>query len=260
MDRSWAGVKRNCKRPPNRFLSFSAGDWAWEPVFRVKFVSLPGDYSQFNGRGMWVGGPFLVTESPARTDPGQAGLADFWAAKLQCEKPVPIRWWPTLTGDCHQGVCWGSRNAGITCADDSDCFPAVIHVYGEFIVPDGQYEVRELEGMCLSQWELCINNDSIAPPLPLETSSWGDTNSLFVNGQWSAPDGQCLVPTDVMAVLSKVALGPLSKTRADVIGDLEEKSGQPDLIVDLTKDVIRVLSACGGRPFPAAESPTGPCP
>lgn len=120
-----------------------------------------------------------------------------------------------------------------------------------------EYEVRVLASDC-SQDE--INNDAAAPPTIMHTSRFGNTNSLFGDIQWAAADGTCLVPRDVIAVLSKVALGPLSKTRADVIGPDTDKNLQPDLIVDLTKDVIRVLSACGGRPFPADDAPTWPCP
>ena len=96
----------------------------------------------------------------------------------------------------------------------------------------------------------------------LATSLWGDTNGAFRNGQWSAPDGVCLVPDDVMAVLSKVALHPLapSKTRADVVGPDDPVNMQPDLIVDITGDVMRVLGACALRPFPAPPPAEWPCP
>ncbi len=63
-----------------------------------------------------------------------------------------------------------------------------------------------------------------------------------------------------MAVLSKVALGLLSKTRTDVIGPADPKNMQPDLEVTLTEDVMHVLGACALRPFPAVPPPDWPCP
>ena len=246
-------------RDGNRWVPY-AGDVGRTQRIRVSLIDLAPPYDQFNGRHMWVGEPVQTTESPAQTAPGQGGFADFWTAKLECDKPA-FSDWTTLTGDCLGSVCYHSENAGAACVNDADCVPAILHVYSEFIVPESRYEIRMVDSSCL---QFDAEDDAVSPPLTtdagpsLATSVWGDTNSLFIDGAWTASDGSCLVPRDVIAVLSKVALGPLSKTRADVIGPENPKNMQPDLVVDLTKDVIRVLSACGGRPFPA-DPPTWPC-
>ncbi len=67
---------------------------------------------------------------------------------------------------------------------------------------------------------------------------------------------------DVMAVLAKWGNRPnaLSKTRADVTGPEVPKNMQPDLLVGLTEDVMRVLGAFTLCAFPAVPPPDWPCP
>jgi hypothetical protein len=239
----------------NRFLSFSVGDLRENQVIRVKFINLPGDYSQFNGKSMWVGRPFDVSEIAARTD---TSPPTFKVARLQCDKPT-ARSWGQLTGDCANGKCWSSVNAGESCNEDSDCVPAIIHVYSPFIVPSSGpcpgddckpavYEIRVLDTLCN---QAQIEDDALAPPLLLETSVFGDVCAGLPrnnDGQWGPADGTANMSSDVLGVKQKFGNMPvLAKARAELgaaTGDPE-----PDLVIDMSKDVRYAKEAFQRRPY-----------
>jgi hypothetical protein len=214
----------------NRFLSFTAGDGGQDRTIRVKFVDLPGPYSQFNGKYMWVGDPFDVSEIAARTD---TSPPTFKAAKLQCDKPTPRSDWSDM---------------------------GTIHVYGEFVVPDGTYEIALLHTMCA---EAEADDPAVSPALILETSPFGDVCAGLPknnDGQWGPPDGVPNMTRDVLAIKQKFGNHPgLIKARAELGAAVG--TAEPDLIIDMSKDVLYAKFAFTRRPYDMFfPPPPWPCP
>ena len=232
----------------NRFLSFTVGQPREYQVIRVTFVDLPGEYSQFNGKSMWVGHPADVSELAGRAD---STPPTFRAADLQCDRPLSRDWTP----HCVDEVCdANSENAGAACSDNSECEAAVIHVYSRYIVPDGTYEVRVLDAMCAEE---LIDDGAFAPPALLTTSAYGDVCAGLPknnDGDWGPPDGQANITSDVLAIKQKFANQPgLIKARAEI--GAARTDPQPDLTIDMSKDVLYAKEAFEQKPYPFPPTP-----
>ena len=145
-------------------------------------------------------------------------------------------------------MCYSSENAGKSCMDvmdDSDCAPAIIHVYGCAIVPDSEYEIQAIDPMC-------DDSSQCAAPLTVTTPKWGDLVGFPVGDTgaitWTPPDGEVCFTTDVRAVIDKfngVTDAPI-KARCDVYPD------QPDLKITIL-DINFVVQAFQSVPYPFQE-------
>ena len=89
----------------------------------------------------------------------------------------------------------------------------------------------------------------------------GDVVGLFDDPLpgWNAPDASIDVATDVLAALDKFAglTGAPSKTQIDLIGDLETPA-IVDHVIDIA-DVVMILDAFRGDPYPFTPSSPPPC-
>jgi hypothetical protein len=210
----------------NRFLSFTAGEAGVEQAIRVKLLSLPAPYNQFNGGILWVQAPFDVSEIAARTD---TSPPTFKVATLGCSEVFRTDW-ETL---------------------------GTVHAYSPFIVPGGNYVIQ-----IVNQGNPLDVEGSFSTPLQLSTSDYGDVCSGPKNnyGEWSPPDESADITTDVLAVKQKFGNQPgLTKTRAELGGDRSDP--WVDFVIDISKDVLYAKEAFTRRPYPFPPPPaeSWPC-
>ena len=223
----------------NRYLSFTAGDPGQDQGIRVTFVDLPLPFDCWNGMKFFVGRPKRICENAGQTTPPQPrnppnygcgpapGLDPpwLWAAPLVCEPE-----------QAHLGD-WSGYG--------------VVHVYHEGIVPSGVYDIQVIDAACPLQAA-----SAYSAPLTMTQARWGDVCGPGPGGACSGvPDGVVDVPNDVLGVLNKYTnTNDLQKARADLEpGDDAIYAGTnngPDLIVQVSNDVLEALAAYGGAPYP----------
>ncbi len=207
----------------NRFLSFQGGNPGRQTAARVRFVSLPGAFSAWNGRTFWARAPQDVCE-----------LGGFGPAE-GCLPGAPTSKFSELT--CSGSFYTDWSNLG------------TIHLHHAGIVPGGVYEIQMVDQVCP------LNELSFSAPLPVGTGRFGDIVGRYdlVARSWTPPDNVVDVVTDVVAHLEKFANigGAPSKARTDVT------PYEPDLKVDII-DVTKTLDAFRSQPYPFSPS-TNPC-
>lgn len=217
----------------NRFLSFAGGDPGWSQAVRVKFVSLPGAFSVFNGTVAWVDTPGAASELPGRAFSDPVGSDPTFMTARLVDAPVYAPW-----------STFG-----------------VVHVYDERIVPSRKqpdqplepavYEVQFVSNGCDVNAEA-----NFSTALSVTNARWGDVAGL-TSGQFRAPDGVVDVTSDVLGVLAKFGAAPGApiKARAEMVG-----SGVTGPQAALTgkieiNDVLAVLGAFAGGSYPFAPPP-----
>ena len=125
-----------------------------------------------------------------------------------------------------------------------------MHIFGEFIVPDGFYSIQLIREGCDAGTAA-----HFSAALPFTTSKWGDSVTDCTTSPCGPPDGSIDVVTDVTAGLDKfmnVETGA-TKTRADVEPSII------DFVIHIS-DVTFVLDAFGGDPYPFEPSTSIACP
>lgn len=129
-----------------------------------------------------------------------------------------------------------------------------IHVYDEYIVPGGVYELQAIYLGCPTDEEARYTAPAMQP-----TSVWGDVAGPFVDGAWTAPDGRVDVIVDVVAILDKYRNlgGAPPKTWADLAG-VPPNAALPDLKIAVL-DAVYGIYAFQGDEFPF-EPAGDPCP
>ena len=213
-----------------RNLAFSVPN-SGDRAVRVVLDNLPSPHDVANGLALWVNAPKEVCENSGQgfsipiEDCGPApGLpsATYMVATLGCD-PVYRDW----SGD------------------------GVINVYGELVVPNGDYIIQVIDAECPPALE-----DSFSEPLLYSTSIWGDmlddctsTEGITPCG---APDKSVDITADVSACLGKFGnVQHLQASRADI------EPGLLDGEVNIS-DVTFVLNAFASAPYPFA-APVLPC-
>jgi hypothetical protein len=213
-----------------RLLSFEIPDLGRRVAVRVRFVSLPGPWSVWNGRTFWVAQPQSVCETSG-IGPGQTcapGVATFRASRLDCAVPLFADW-----------SAFG-----------------VVHVYHAGFVPGGRYEIQAVDEGCE------VYEAAFSLPLQIIQPRWGDLSGPFNIGLqvWTVPNGTVDVTVDVVADLGKFANRSTAPSKARA----EMEPCRPDLRINIS-DVTRVLDAFRSLPFPYAPGlgnppcPTDPC-
>lgn len=225
------GIPDECEWPPaqpptperpafskNRFLSFVPDSVPSITALRVTFVDLPQPFDLFNGQTMWVGPERLVNESGAEVEP-VPGTASFTAAPLRCT--------PFFQDWSHVGL---------------------IHVFNEFVVPGGSFDVCAISEGCDLGTE-----SSFSAPLSLSTAVYGDTVTDLGQVPPGPPDGSVNV-VDALAVLGRFGsvTGSISKARADL------EPGCLDLKINVS-DVLASLSGFSGLSYPFPPTSQDPC-
>ncbi|MCH7591961.1 MAG: hypothetical protein IH989_04155 [Planctomycetes bacterium] len=194
-----------------RFLSIQPGNPGRLSAIRVTSSQLPPPHDTVNGRTMWVGEAFEVSEQSSSVAPSDAPEAPtFMAARLVC-KPF-----------------YADRSVD-----------EVIHVYGAGIVPGGTYSVQIIDGGCA-----LIEESSYSLPSEIQTARWGDTVEDCSANPCAAPNGAIDI-IDALAIINKFsnAPGAIAKVRAD----LEPQT--PDLVINIS-DAIHALRAFSGQAYP----------
>lgn len=209
----------------NRFLSLIAGDPGVKQAVRVTFADLPPLYEYAEGRTMWVGPPFPVTEASGES--GDAPEPTFLAATLQCQ--------PYYTNWSQLGV---------------------VHVYDSGVLPGGTYEVHVVAGVCS-----IYDSASFSDTLGVNTSIFGDITGNGPHpqtGTWDPPQG-IINFNDITAIIDKYKNEPQPpKVRADIISN-DILSPVPDLLVDFV-DITAAVEAYRGYPLSLPGPPTSdPC-
>ncbi|MFQ5494395.1 MAG: zinc-dependent metalloprotease family protein [Phycisphaerae bacterium] len=206
----------------NRYLTFSGANPGQTTAIRVTAVALPPPYDVFNGTTLWVDDPVEVSENPATIAPaGAPGAATFLAAPLRCD-PLFLD--------------WNARG--------------MLHARHRLLVPDGIYEVQEINGICA-----IADEAAYSAPLVVSTGQYGDLVQSCETAPCTPPDGSVDFTSDVIAILDKFKGSALAAGKARV--DLQPET--PDLIIDMS-DLLLGVDAFRGRPFPFPP-PVGPlCP
>jgi len=159
----------------NRYLSVTPDNPGQMTALRVTLSDLPSPFDAFDGNVRWVGAPQVFQETP--------GPTFFRGAPLVCA--------PVFRD-------WGSEG--------------LIHVYGDAVVPEGEYTVQAIAQGCDTEDEC---NYSAA--LSLTNQKWGDVVVPF------ASEGATGQPNflDISAVADKFrdAPGAVIKARADLQPD-----------------------------------------
>jgi hypothetical protein len=209
----------------NRYLSFAGGDSGRTQAIRVRFVDLPNEYSIWNGQSMWVTSPRDVTEQSGLDT--NTPLPTFVAAHLSCQQ------------DCRD---WGSLG--------------LVDVFGEGIVPGGQYEVDVIECTCDS-----LDETKYSAPLPVTTSRHGDLVGQFegTSCSWTEANDVVAIPFDTVAAVEKFKNTPCSprKVRADLVG-VPPNRACVDQTINVT-DYLATIDAFRGLPYPFSPSASNPC-
>jgi hypothetical protein len=214
----------------NRFISLVPGNLIQLTALRLTFTALPAPFDTVNGASMWIGPPQTWCENAGQAAPPAGGCAPapglagraFQAAGLQCEP--------------HYAE-WGGLGT--------------VHVYDDFIVPGGIYDVEAIAYGCDTAVEA-----NYAPPLPTTTSVWGDLVGNCAVNPCLPPDGLVGVTTDVTAILDKFKnlFGAPTKARCDL------EPAALDLTINIT-DVTCALDAFRGFGYPYLPGPSPPpCP
>ncbi len=195
---------------------------------RVTLFDMPEPFDGQSGQTLWLGQPTEVTELSGVVDPLMAeGHPSFWAATRQCE-PFYANW---------------SQYGGGT-----------LHVYHESIIPGGVYDLQAIRQGCGTASE-----SNFSAPLSIGTSAFGNVGGPFDTQRnvWTAPepDGTVDITTDVIAAINKFGnrLGSPMKIRVDL--DPET----PDFKINII-DIVHILDAFRGLPYPFVPVSPAPCP
>jgi hypothetical protein len=124
-----------------------------------------------------------------------------------------------------------------------------VQVRGANVVPDTDYEVREICG------------SHTTPAGTAKTSIWGDVVGPFMSGGWTNPDGQVDIITDVTAILDKFRNVPSAPAvyRVDLVGTNDTGVDcRPDGRIDII-DVTVDLDAFRGISYQTSTRCSGPC-
>ncbi len=203
----------------NRYLALQGGNPGGEPeAIRVRFADLPPAFAEHEGKTMWVGPPFEVSESSGSPFGPPPMLT---VAMLQCE-PHFMDW-----------SAWGT-----------------VHIFGPEIVPSATYELQAIEPVCASTACFDMGEAVYSEPLILHTSKWGDLVGDCTLTACSSPQGIADF-VDIAAVVDKFKNtdGAQSKTRTDLAGNL------PDLKIDFM-DISYAVEAFRGLGYPF-DGPVG---
>ena len=219
----------NPVKETNRVLPVLPGNAGSQIAILVTFDDLPFPFNVLNGQSMWAGAPIEYCENSGQDTPPIGGChvapgapsLTFFASELQCS--------PFYTD-------WSGFSA--------------VHIFGEFIVPDGFYSIQLIREGCDAGTAA-----HFSAALPFTTSKWGDSVTDCTTSPCGPPDGGVDVVTDVTAGLDKfknVITGP-SSARVDV---------EPEVIdhwINIS-DVTFVLDAFRGDPYPFEPSSSTACP
>lgn len=180
----------------SRYLSFAPNNAELWSAFRITIVDLPPPFESFEGQTRWVG--------PATIEPDNVG-GTFYAAQGQCD-PFFDGWF------------------------DVD----VVHVYGDFIVPGGTYEIQSMQ--CDPDIE-----DDFSLPLLVATGKWGDVVGPFGGG--TQPNF-----ADITAIVSTFSgtAGAPPKPSAQLQPNVPNPAGLISF-ADITQAVLAFQG--GGYPF-----------
>ncbi len=208
-----------------RYVSLLPTNPEVQTALRLRFMDLPGSYDIWNGKAMWVTQPRRVTEqSGSVADLPSPG---FTVAGLSCQP------------DCRD---WGSLG--------------VIDVFGEGIVPGGQYWVQSIVCGCDT-----FDSSNYSDPLWLYTSTYGDLVDQFDGGDcsWTAPNGIVSVPLDTVAAVEKFRDLPCAprKVRADLVGVPPHRWCVDQKITVV--DYVDTVDAFRGLAYPFSPSDPDPC-
>ncbi len=193
----------------NRYVSFVPGSAGRHTALRMMVVDMPPTHAELIGRELWIGSPQRISELPGRADDAPPTMN---GASLTCE--------PAFAD-------WGSLG--------------MVHIFDEWIVPGGIFEVRSVDLACGAD-----SASMYSASLTVTTGVWGDVAGICGDVPCGQPDGVVDV-TDVGAVLDKFrdAPGALPKPQTDLAGRA------PNAIVDIL-DVVVVTDAFRGSAYPFA--------
>ncbi|MCH7591419.1 MAG: hypothetical protein IH989_01385 [Planctomycetes bacterium] len=225
----------------NRYLSIVAGDSGRTQAVRVRFIDLPPPFDSGNGMTLWAQGPIHGIEFSN----GPFPATRFNAASLGCT-PV-FTSWGDLVGSCRiqSGNCFSNLHPGGACSTDAECVPAVLHLVHEWIVPGAAYEIQVIDGTC------DVNNEAhYSPPLTVTTSRRGDITGGCPTRPCDPPDGN----VDIIDVLADIR----GFIRLEIVARTDIEPACVDLVVGIP-DVLRVIRAFQGLPYPYPPSAMDPC-
>jgi len=171
----------------NRYLSFVSGSSCIQTAHRVTFDDLPPPNDVLNGKTLWVGPPYQLSDNSGTTDDTPPV---FTAAYLQCD--------PHYTDWSQYGT---------------------IHAYHRGIVPDATYTIQAIEEGCPVDDEGCYTTG-----LAVSTNKWGDIVGDCDETGCTLPNG-IVDFTDIMSLVDKFRNLPLavSKPRGDIGDELPDR-------------------------------------
>ncbi len=172
----------------NRYLSFVPGAGCAPTAQRVTFESLPPPNDVLNGKAMWVGSPYQLSDNSGSM--GDSPPPAFTAAYLVCG-PHYTDW-----GEC-----------------------GTIHVYHKGIVPEATYTIQAIEEGCPVDDEDCYSAG-----LTVTTNKWGDIVGDCGPAGCTPPNG-IVDFTDIMSLVDKFRNLPtaVSKPRGDIGDEIPDR-------------------------------------
>jgi len=206
----------------NRYLSVEGANTGRVTALQVTFGSMPG-YEYAEGRTMWVGEPFQVTEASGSSQPTPPPA--FWAAELGCD--------PFYTD-------WSTYGT--------------IDVYDDAIIPGAIFEIRAIDEACHTGIP-----DNYSGALDVPMSPVGDIVGDCGVTPCTPPQG-VVDFVDISAVVDKFRNLPAAprKARADLINS-EITQPLPDKKVDFV-DISYCVDAFRAQALLLPGPPiTDPC-
>jgi len=214
----------------NRYISLVPGSSGQQTALRVTLISLPSEFSIYEGTHVWVGEPVEICENSGQSTPPPEGCGPAWVPG----GPALTMWSANLQATQY---CQDFGSVGL------------LHVTDCEIVPGAIYTVQAIDCTCDPG-----NEASYSDPLLISTSPWGNICGPWDVDHWSPPDTSVDVTVDVTACLEKFknAFGAPIKARADV------DPNTVDWKVNISTDVTQILDAFKGQLYPFAGP--GTCP
>lgn len=111
-----------------------------------------------------------------------------------------------------------------------------VYVQGQDLVPSTNYDMQ-----------LCFSDGAISAAAVGATGRWGDTVGCFVDRAWGRADGRADM-IDITAALDRFRNAPL----APPLAWCDVAPAVPDGVVDITADIVRIVDAFRGFPYPFA--------
>lgn len=172
----------------NRYLSFRSGGTCVQTAHRVTFDDLPPPNDVLNGKTLWLGPPYQLSDNSGST--ADSPPPAFTAAYLQCE--------PHYTD-------WGQYGT--------------IHVYHRGIIPAATYTIHAIEEGCPVDDEGCYSAG-----LTVSTSRFGDIVGDCDATGCTPPNG-VVDFTDIMSLVEKFRNLPtaVSKPRGDIGDEIPDR-------------------------------------